>query len=199
MRLNTGRIPWIWPILPQAGRASLLFSGKFAVLHRVPAGDQVGHEIGERRLGEGDERQRPGHFDGGKPEPRRQQAAPREKEKIRVILPSPIQPVNEPASTASTHAVMPAPVVAAAKGSMGGAAIAAQRLSQAGLGAAARKLDAAAVVAFQHGLNYALAAAAGVAAAGFVMVVFLLPARPGADGTQPGPASAEPESVQALP
>ena len=86
---------------------------------------------------------------------------------------------------------LPAPVVAAAKGSVGGAAVAAQRLSHAGLGAAARRLDAAAVLAFQHGLNYALAVAAGVAAAGFVMVVFLLPARPLADGTQPGPASAE--------
>jgi predicted solute-binding protein len=48
-----------------------------------------------------------------------------------------------------------------------------------------------AVLAFQHALNYAGAAAAGVAAAGFMMVVFLLPARPRADGTQPGPASAE--------
>ena len=94
---------------------------------------------------------------------------------------------------------LPAPVVAAAKGSVGGAAVAAQRLSQAGLGAEARKLDAAAVLAFQHALNYAGAVAAGVAAAGFVMVVFLLPARPRADGTQPGAASAEPESMQALP
>ena len=45
---------------------------------------------------------------------RRHVATPREKEKIRVILPSPIQPVNEPANTASTPAVVPAPVVAAA-------------------------------------------------------------------------------------
>jgi EmrB/QacA subfamily drug resistance transporter len=94
---------------------------------------------------------------------------------------------------------LPAPVVAAAEGSVGGAAVAAQRLSQAGLGAAARKLDAAAVLAFQHALNYAGAVAAGVAGAGCVMVVFLLPARPRPDGTQPGPASADPESMQALP
>jgi EmrB/QacA subfamily drug resistance transporter len=94
---------------------------------------------------------------------------------------------------------LPPAVVAAAKGSVGGAAVAAQRLSQAGLGAVARQLDTAAVRAFQHGLNYGGAVAAGVAAAGFVMVVLLLPARPRADGTQPGPASAESESVQALP
>ena len=44
---------------------------------------------------------------------RRQAAAPREKEKIRVILPSPIQPVNSPAAPVVTAA--PAtPVVAAA-------------------------------------------------------------------------------------
>jgi EmrB/QacA subfamily drug resistance transporter len=94
---------------------------------------------------------------------------------------------------------LPAAVVATAKGSVGGAAVAAQKLSQAGLDAVARKLDAAAVLAFQHAINYAGAVAAGVAAAGFVMVIFLLPARPRADGTQPGPAPAEPESMQALP
>jgi EmrB/QacA subfamily drug resistance transporter len=95
---------------------------------------------------------------------------------------------------------LPAVVVAAAKGSVGGAAVAAQRLSQAGLGAVARKLDAAAVLAFLHSVHYACAVAAAVAAAGCVMVVFLLPGRPPADGTQlSGPSAAEPESLQALP
>jgi EmrB/QacA subfamily drug resistance transporter len=94
---------------------------------------------------------------------------------------------------------LPAAAAAAAKGSVGGAAVAAQKLSQAGQDAVARKLYTAAVLAFEHALNYAGAVAAGVASAGFVMVVFLLPARPRADGTQPGPASAEPESMQALP
>ncbi len=105
------------------------------------------------------------------------------------------------ASTLAAHLPprLPPTIVAAAKGSVGGAAVAAQRLSQAGLHGAARKLDAAAVLAFQHGLNYAGAVAAGVAAAGFVMVLFWLPARPRADGPQPGSASAESESVQALP
>ena len=44
---------------------------------------------------------------------RRQAAAPREKEKIRVILPSPIQPVNSPAAPV-VAAAPAAPVVAAA-------------------------------------------------------------------------------------
>jgi hypothetical protein len=44
---------------------------------------------------------------------RRQAAAPREKEKIRVILPSPIQPVNSPAAPVVAAAPAP-PVVAAA-------------------------------------------------------------------------------------
>ncbi len=86
---------------------------------------------------------------------------------------------------------LPPAVVAAAKGSVAGAAVAAQRLGQSGQGALARKLDAAAVVAFQHCLNVAGAVAAGVAAAGFVMAVCWLPARPRSQGTQAGPASAE--------
>ena len=86
---------------------------------------------------------------------------------------------------------LPPAVAAAAKGSVAGAAVAAQRLGQSGQGALARKLDAAAVLAFQHCLNAAGAVAAGVAAAGFVMAVCWLPARPRSQGTQAGPASAE--------
>jgi EmrB/QacA subfamily drug resistance transporter len=93
--------------------------------------------------------------------------------------------------TAALPPRLPPAVVAAARGSVGGAAVASQRLGQAGLGAVARKLDAAAVVAFQHGLNDAGAVAAGVAAAGFVVAVCWLPARPRTKGTQAGPASAE--------
>ncbi len=73
---------------------------------------------------------------------------------------------------------LPPAAVTAAKGSVGGAAAAAQQLSHAGVSAAARQLDAVAVAAFLHGNNYAGAVAAGVAAAGFLIAIFLLPARP---------------------
>ena len=86
---------------------------------------------------------------------------------------------------------LPPGVVATARGSVGGAAVAAQALSGAGLHAVAQKLDDAAVLAFQHSISYACPVAGGVALAGLVMVGFLLPARPPADGAGPGTASAE--------
>jgi EmrB/QacA subfamily drug resistance transporter len=84
------------------------------------------------------------------------------------------------------HGLPPA-AVTAARGSVGGAAAAAQQLSHAGLSAAARQLDATAVAAFLHGNNYAGAVAAGVAAAGFLIAIFLLPARPRETARQPMP------------
>ncbi len=73
---------------------------------------------------------------------------------------------------------LPAGAVAAAKGSVGGAAVAAQQLSQAGLGGIAQRLNDAAVLAFMHSFAGGCLVAAGVAAAGALVVFFLLPARP---------------------
>ena len=86
---------------------------------------------------------------------------------------------------------LPAAVVTAAKGSVGGAVVAAHRLSQAGLPAAARQLDRAALLAFQHSISYACPVAAGVAAVGFLVAVVLLPGLPRADRAEAAPASVE--------
>jgi hypothetical protein len=90
---------------------------------------------------------------------------------------------------------LPAGVVAAAKGSLGGAALAAQQLHAAGLRSAARALAAAAVQAFLHGLADGCMVAGSVAAVGFVLVVVALPGRSRADFTQPAPATGEPQSL----
>jgi len=73
---------------------------------------------------------------------------------------------------------LPGPAETAAKGSVGGAAIAAQQLSQAGFPGPARALSDAAVAAFMHSLSGACLVAAGVAAAGVLLVAIWLPARP---------------------
>jgi EmrB/QacA subfamily drug resistance transporter len=91
---------------------------------------------------------------------------------------------------------LPPRALTAARGSVGGAAVAAQHLARAGLGGPAGALDRAAVAAFLHSLTGACLVAAGVAAAGVVLVAFLLPARPqapvaersSADRTVPGRA-----------
>jgi hypothetical protein len=90
---------------------------------------------------------------------------------------------------------LPARALAAARGSVGGAAIAAQHLSQAGLAGPARALDSAATLAFLHSLTGASLVAAGVAAAGVLVVALFLPTRPRAPETaagqqaQPAPGS----------
>src|SRR5215471_11368289 len=89
---------------------------------------------------------------------------------------------------------LPPRALIAARGSVGGAAVAAEHLTRAGLGGPAGALDRAAVVAFLHSLTGACLVAAGAAAAGVVLVAFLLPARPqapaaeisSADRTVPG-------------
>ena len=73
---------------------------------------------------------------------------------------------------------LPARALAAARGSVGGAAIAAQHLRHAGLAIPARALDQAAAAAFLHSLTGACLVAAGVAATGVLLVAFLLPNRP---------------------
>jgi len=83
---------------------------------------------------------------------------------------------------------LPAPVLALAKGSVGGAAAVAQRLSGAGQAGPARALDDAAVLAFMHSLTGACLVAAAVAAAGVLLAAFLLPNRPRAPETEAHPA-----------
>jgi hypothetical protein len=92
---------------------------------------------------------------------------------------------------------VPHRVLAAARGSVGGAAIAAQHLSQAGLAFQARALDHAAMLTFLHSLAGGCLAAAAVAAAGAVLVALFLPARPraGRGGTGPA-ASARPHPTR---
>jgi EmrB/QacA subfamily drug resistance transporter len=90
---------------------------------------------------------------------------------------------------------LPARALTAARGSVGGAAIAAQHLSQAGLAGPARALDNAATLAFLHSLTGASLVAAGVAAAGVLVVALFLPTRPRTPETaavqqaQPAPGS----------
>jgi hypothetical protein len=87
---------------------------------------------------------------------------------------------------------LPARAVAAARGSVGGAAAAASHLSQAGLPIQARALEHAAVLAFLHSLTAGCLVAAAIAAAGCLLVAFLLPARPGAVHPATGPAASPP-------
>jgi EmrB/QacA subfamily drug resistance transporter len=80
--------------------------------------------------------------------------------------------------TALLPSGLPDPALTAAKGSVGGAAAAAQQLIQAGLTRPAHALHDAAVTAFLHSLTGACLVAAGVAAAGVLLVAIWLPARP---------------------
>jgi EmrB/QacA subfamily drug resistance transporter len=93
---------------------------------------------------------------------------------------------------ATLPAGLPAHAIAAARGSVGGAAVAARHLSQAGLARQARALDHAAVLAFLHSLAGGCLAAAAVAAAGAVLVALFLPARPAAGHTAAGHTGAGP-------
>src|SRR5215472_715249 len=73
---------------------------------------------------------------------------------------------------------LPDRAVATARGSVGGAAAAAQHLGRAGLSGPAHRLADAAAAAFMYSLHGACLVAAGVAAAGVLLVAFWLPARP---------------------
>jgi EmrB/QacA subfamily drug resistance transporter len=89
---------------------------------------------------------------------------------------------------ATLPAGLPAPAIAAARGSVGGAAVAAQHLSQAGLAGQARALEHVAVLAFLRSFSGSCLAAAAVAAVGALLVALFLPARPRASSrTSPHP------------
>jgi EmrB/QacA subfamily drug resistance transporter len=91
--------------------------------------------------------------------------------------------------TALLPAGLPGRAVTAARGSVGGAAAAAGQLSRAGLAGPARALNDAAVLAFMHSLTGACLVATGVAAAGVLVVAFLLPNRPRVQQPEAQPAS----------
>ncbi|GAB3432910.1 MFS transporter [Flindersiella endophytica] len=79
-------------------------------------------------------------------------------------------------STLSTE--LPAPVVSAAEGSLGGALAASEALAQQGLVDGAQHLSDTATAAFLHSMEGGSLLAAGVALAGALMAGVLLPARP---------------------
>ncbi len=81
--------------------------------------------------------------------------------------------------TSLLPAGLPARAVTAARGSVGGAVVAAQKASQAGFGQLGSRLKDAAIPAFLHSLAGGCLVAGGVAAAGALVAIFLLPARPG--------------------
>src|SRR5215467_3362810 len=84
---------------------------------------------------------------------------------------------------------LPGRAVTAANGSVGGAAAAAQQLAQAGLAGPARRLVDAAEAAFLHSLSGACLVAAGVTAAGVLVVAIWLPNRPRAEKAEALPAA----------
>jgi EmrB/QacA subfamily drug resistance transporter len=79
---------------------------------------------------------------------------------------------------ATLPAGLPARALTAARGSVGGAVIAAQDASRAGFAHLGSRLKDAAVLAFLHSFAGACLVAGGVAAAGALVAIFLLPARP---------------------
>jgi hypothetical protein len=79
---------------------------------------------------------------------------------------------------------LPGPAVDAANGSVGGALGAADQLAAGGHGDLATTLRAATSAAFFHGFEIACLVAAGVAVAGALVALALLPAHPTARGEE---------------
>jgi EmrB/QacA subfamily drug resistance transporter len=92
---------------------------------------------------------------------------------------------------ATIPAGLPARAVTAARGSVGGAVIAAQQASHAGFARLGSRLQDAAILAFLHSLAGGCLVAGAVAAAGALVALFLLPARPATEpATEPAPPAA---------
>jgi hypothetical protein len=81
---------------------------------------------------------------------------------------------------ATLPAGLPARAISAARGSVGGAVIAARQVGSPVLGS---RLKDAAILAFLHSFAGACLVAGAVAAAGALVAIFLLPARPADSGT----------------
>jgi hypothetical protein len=108
---------------------------------------------------------------------------------------------------ATLPAGLSARAITAARGSVGGAVTAAQKTSHAGFTQLGSRLKDTAILAFLHSYSGGCLVAAAVAAAGALVAIFLLPARPADPGTQspqlpatdPQPASTtRRQNVQAL-
>jgi hypothetical protein len=101
--------------------------------------------------------------------------------------------------TADLPAGVPAPLAHAAHGSVGAALTVAAALGHGGHGALAATIHGAAASAFFHGFSAANLLAAGVAAAGAVMALALLPSHPttARDGAPDAPELGSPAAVQA--
>jgi EmrB/QacA subfamily drug resistance transporter len=93
---------------------------------------------------------------------------------------------------ATLPAGLPARAITAARGSVGGAVIAAQQVSNAGHGQLGSRLKDAAILAFLHSLAGGCLVGGGVAAAGALVAIFLLPARPRAPMSPPLAEADEP-------
>jgi hypothetical protein len=102
---------------------------------------------------------------------------------------------------------LPARAVTAATGSVGGAVTAAQQASHAGFTQFGSRLKDAAILAFLHSFAGGCLVAGAVAAAGALVAIFLLPARPADPKTQARqlaatepqhPSTPERQNVQAL-
>jgi len=91
---------------------------------------------------------------------------------------------------ATLPAGLPAPAITAARGSVGGAVVAAQKISRAGVTQLGSRLKDAATLAFLHSFAGACLVAGAVAAAGALVAIFLLPARPADSGTETRPSAA---------
>jgi hypothetical protein len=85
---------------------------------------------------------------------------------------------------ATLPAGLPARAISAARGSVGGAVIAARKTSQAGFPELGSRLKDAAILAFLHSFAGACLVAGAVAAAGALVAIFLLPARPADSRTE---------------
>jgi sugar phosphate permease len=85
---------------------------------------------------------------------------------------------------------LPARAISAARGSVGGAVIAARQTSQAGFPELGARFKDAAILAFLHSFAGACLVAGAVAAAGALVAIFLLPARPADSGTETRPPAA---------
>jgi EmrB/QacA subfamily drug resistance transporter len=95
---------------------------------------------------------------------------------------------------ATVPARLPAPDLATARRSVGGAVIAAQQASHAGFAQLGSQLKDAAILAFLHSFAGGCLVAGAVAAAGALVAIFLLPARPADPATEAGPlAATDPE------
>jgi len=91
---------------------------------------------------------------------------------------------------ATLPAGLPARAISAARGSVGGAVIAAQQTSHAGFAQLGSRLKDAAVLAFLHSFAGGCLVAGAVAAAGALVAIFGLPARPADSRAQTRPPAA---------